>query len=60
MIAGAVMTGAAGNTTAFVVPSWHPTIGLTALAGVEPQLAVSLYLAFIVQHPFMFVSNALA
>ena len=57
---GAVITGAVGNTTALMVVSRHPAIELTVLAGVEPQAEVSLYLAFIVQQPFVLVSKAFA
>ena len=57
---GSIITGAGGNTTALIVLSWHAGIRLVELASVVPQSAVSLYLAFMVQHPYVFVSNAFA
>ena len=57
---GAIRTGATGNTTAFIVDSWQATFVLIALATVDPHAAVNLYLAFIVQHPGVFVNNAFA
>jgi hypothetical protein len=60
VLAGAVMTGAVGNTTALIVVSWQPEIELTVLAAVVPQADVSLYRALMVQHPFVLFSKALA
>ena len=60
VFAGAVITGAVGKTTALIVLSWQPAIELTEFAGVEPQADVSLYLAFIVQQPFVLLSKRFA
>ena len=57
VLPGAVIIGASGNTTAFLVISWQAAIPLIASAGVVPQEDASLYLAFIVQHPAVFVSK---
>jgi len=54
---GAVMTGPEGKTAALIVVSWHAGIALVALAGVVPHADVSLYLAFMIQHPGVFVSK---
>ena len=56
----AVSIGAGGNTTAFNVVSWQATFALNVPAGVPPQSVANLYLAFIVQHPGVFVSNVFA
>ncbi len=40
VLAGSVITGALGNTTALVVPSWQLELVLVELAGVEPQAEV--------------------
>jgi len=57
---GDVITGAKGNTTAYMVPSWHAAKELVELAGVNPHTDVSLYLALMVQHPAVFVSRLFA
>jgi len=54
------MTGANGKTTALIVLSMHAGVPLVVFAAVPPQADVSLYLAFIVQHPGVLVSSALA
>jgi hypothetical protein len=51
--------GADGKTTALIVASRQETFELTEPAGVEPHAEVSLYLAFIVQHPGVFDSKLL-
>ena len=43
--------GAVGNTTAFIVVSWHKGSELIAFAGIVPHADVNLYLALIVQQP---------
>ena len=58
--AGAESVGVGGNTTAFTVVSWQATFELIEPAAVPPQSAVNLYLAFIVQHPGVFVNSAFA
>jgi len=60
VLADAVKTGAAGKTTTLIETSWQVGIPLVPPAGVEPHATVSLYLAFIVQQPGLFESNALA
>ena len=42
------------------MPSWQATFELVEFAGVVPHALVSLYLAFIVQQPAVFVSKAFA
>ena len=59
VLPGTVIVGAAGNTTAFIVVSWQAAIPLITSAGVVPHEDPSLYLAFIVQHPAVFVSKLL-
>jgi hypothetical protein len=46
--------GAGGNTTAFIVVSWHNGSGLVEPAGMVPQFALNRYLALMVQHPGVF------
>ena len=58
--AGAESVGVGGNTTAFTVVSWQAIFALVAFAPIPPQAAASLYLAWIVQHPGVFVNNAFA
>lgn len=60
VFAGAVMTGAAGNTTALITPDWQAAIELVAFAAVDPHATVNLYLALIVQQPETLVSKAFA
>lgn len=56
----AVSIGAGGNTTAFTVVSWQATFELVAFAAIPPHGAVSLYLTLMLQHPGIFVNDALA
>ena len=60
VLAGVVMTGAVGKTTAYIVLSWQAESVLIEFAGVEPHADCSLYLAFIVQHPFVLFSKLFA
>ena len=57
VLEGAINTGIAGKTTAFVVPSWQAGLSLIEFAGIEPHALVNLYRALIVQHPGVFKSN---
>ena len=43
-----------------MVVSWQAIFELIEPAAVPPQAAVNLYLAFIVQHPGVFVNSAFA
>jgi hypothetical protein len=43
--------GAGGNTTAFIVASWHAAFPLVLPLGVEPHADEREYLALIVQQP---------
>ena len=49
--------GASGNTTAFIVVSWHTGSVLTVPAVVVPQSEERRYLTFIVQQPGVFISK---
>lgn len=51
VFAGAVITGAGGNTMAVVVLSWQAVMELMVPAGLVPQRIADLYLALIVQQP---------
>jgi hypothetical protein len=57
---GAVITGAGGNTTAFIVLSWQAIVPLVASAAVLPHTAVNLYRALIVQQPGVFDNKPFA
>jgi hypothetical protein len=59
-LAGSVITGALGNTTALIVASWQPAVELVEPAAVEPQADVNAYLAFMVQQPGVLFNNAFA
>jgi hypothetical protein len=55
-----VNKGAGGNTIALIVVSWQAVFELNSPPSVPPQSTVNLYLAFIVQHPGVFVNSAFA